>query len=439
MTHEFRLPMLGADLDVATLVEWHVQPGGRVHRGDVVAVVETEKGAIDIEIFEDAVFEELLVQPGTKINVGTVLARLGGAPAKSGSIGGAPGAEPAPPPVAPAAPAMTGPDGRMRISPVARRFAAQAGLDLATVQGTGPDGAISLEDVERAIHALTQAARSVPSAAPAPAAERAPTTTTTAAAPPPTSATVSPATTPPATPGAPAAAPAVPSAAPQERLPAQPAREVISAAMSRAKREIPHYYLWLTMDCTAASDWLAAYNARVAVTERLLFPALVLRAIAITAMERQGFNGYFRDGRFEAAEDVHLGVAIARHGGGLVAPALLDAGSRPLPALMQEFRDLVTRARAGRLRSRELSAATITVTSLGDIGVDGVLPIIYPPQVAIVGVGQIALRPWVVDGRVVPRSTVTLSLGADHRVTDGRAGAQFLADIQAALQAPEQL
>lgn len=238
---------------------------------------------------------------------------------------------------------------------------------------------------------------------------------------------------------APTAVSAPASAAPQERLPAQPAREVISAAMSRAKREIPHYYLWLTMDCSAASDWLTAYNARVAVTERLLFPALVLRAIAITAMERQGFNGYFRDGRFAAAEDVHLGVAIARHGGGLVAPALLDAGAKPLPALMQEFRDLVSRARAGRLRSRELSAATLTVTSLGDIGVDGVLPIIYPPQVAIVGVGQIALRPWVVDGRVVPRPTVTLSLGADHRVTDGRAGAQFLADIQAALQAPEQL
>jgi pyruvate dehydrogenase E2 component (dihydrolipoamide acetyltransferase) len=136
---------------------------------------------------------------------------------------------------------------------------------------------------------------------------------------------------------------------------------------------------------------------------------------------------------------VHLGVAIARHGGGLVAPALLDAGARPLPVLMQEFRDLVSRARAGRLRSRELAAATLTVTSLGDIGVDGVLPVIYPPQVAIVGVGQLAQRPWVVDGRVVPRATVTLALAADHRVTDGRTGAQFLADIQAALQAPEQL
>ncbi len=90
MSHEFRLPMLGADLDVGTLVEWHVQPGGQVHRGDIVAVVETEKGAIDVEIFEDAVFEELLVQPGTKINVGTVLARLRGAPATSGAIGGAP-------------------------------------------------------------------------------------------------------------------------------------------------------------------------------------------------------------------------------------------------------------------------------------------------------------------------------------------------------------
>ncbi len=407
MSHEFRLPMLGADLDVGTLVEWHVQPGGEVHRGDIVAVVETEKGAIDIEIFEDAVFEELLVQPGTKITVGTVLAKLRGAPAKPGAISGAPGAAPPPPPPspAPAKPAAPGSRSRIRISPVARRYAAQAGLDLGTVQGTGPDGAISLEDVE---HAIAAAAAAKPAAA----------------------------TLPPQAAAAPAGAE---SAAPRERLPVQPAREVIAAAMSRAKREIPHYYLWLTMDCTTASEWLAAYNARVAVEERLLFPALVLRAIAIAAMERPGFNGYYREGRYEALEDVHLGVAIARHGGGLVAPALLDAGAKPLPRLMQEFRDLVSRARAGRLRSRELAAATLTVTSLGDIGVDGVLPIIYPPQVAIVGVGQIALRPWVVEGRVVPRSTVTLSLGADHRVSDGRAGAQFLADIQAALQAPEQL
>jgi pyruvate dehydrogenase E2 component (dihydrolipoamide acetyltransferase) len=412
MSHEFRLPMLGADLDVGTLVEWHVQPGGQVHRGDIVAVVETEKGAIDIEIFEDAVFEKLLVQPGAKITVGTVLAKLRGSPAKPGAISGAPGAAPPPPASAPATPAAPGSRSRIRISPVARRFAAQAGLDLATVKGTGPDGAISLEDVE---HAIVAAAAGQPAAA---------------AATPATAAAVAPAAAVPA---------AAESAAPRERLPAQPAREVIAAAMSRAKREIPHYYLWLTMDCSAAADWLAACNARVPVTERMLFPALVLRAVAIAATERPGFNGYYRDGRYDALEDVHLGVAIARHGGGLVAPALLDAGAKALPQLMQEFRDLVSRARAGRLRSRELAAATLTVTSLGDIGVDGVLPIIYPPQVAIVGVGQLAQRPWVVDGRVVPRSTLTIALGADHRVSDGRAGAQFLADIQAALQAPEQL
>lgn len=404
MSHEFRLPMLGADLDVGTLVEWHVAPGGQVHRGDIVAVVETEKGAIDIEIFEDAVFEELLVQPGTRIAVGTVLATLRGAPARPGAISGAPGA--APPPPAPARSAALGDRSRIRVSPVARRYAVQAGLDLGTVQGTGPDGAISLADVEHAIAAAAKPAVSPSSPAAAVAA------TMSAGA---------------------------ESAAPRERLPVQPAREVIAAAMSRAKREIPHYYLWLTMDCTAAADWLAARNAHVPVEERVLFPALVLRAIAIAAMERPGFNGYYREGCYEALEDVHLGVAIARHGGGLVAPALLDAGAKPLPRLMQEFRDLVSRARAGRLRSRELAAATLTVTSLGDIGVDGVLPIIYPPQVAIVGVGQVAQRPWVADGRVVPRSTLTLSLGADHRVSDGRAGAQFLADVQAALQAPEQL
>jgi pyruvate dehydrogenase E2 component (dihydrolipoamide acetyltransferase) len=161
--------------------------------------------------------------------------------------------------------------------------------------------------------------------------------------------------------------------------------------------------------------------------------------VAQSAAARPGFNGYYDAGGFVPSTAVHLGVAIARRGGGLVAPALLDAADKPLATLMGEFRDLVGRARSAHLRTRELAAATLTVTSLGDIGVDGVLPIIYPPQVAIVGVGQLAERPWAVDGQVVARPTITLSLGADHRVSDGRAGAQFLASIRDLLATPEQL
>jgi pyruvate dehydrogenase E2 component (dihydrolipoamide acetyltransferase) len=216
-------------------------------------------------------------------------------------------------------------------------------------------------------------------------------------------------------------------------------REAIAAAMSRSKREIPHYYLATTADVTATTDWLAAHNASVGVTERLLFAALLVKAIALACRELPGFSGFHRDGRYEESPAVHVGVAVALRGGGLVAPAIMDTTDKPLALLMEEFRALVTRARAGRLRASELAAPTIILTSLGEASVDTVFPIIQPPQVAIVGAGAVVARPWVVEGQVMPRQVLTLSLGADHRVTDGRLGAQFLARIVAKLADPGSL
>jgi len=177
----------------------------------------------------------------------------------------------------------------------------------------------------------------------------------------------------------------------------------------------------------------------VVVTERLLFAALLVKAIALTCRHTPGFSGFHRDGRYEESAAVHVGVAVALRGGGLVAPAIMDTADKPLAVLMEEFRALVSRARAGRLRASELAAPTIILTSLGEGTVDAVFPIIQPPQVAIVGAGAVAMRPWVVDGAVVPRQVLTLSLGADHRVTDGRLGAQFLARLAARLVDPGSL
>jgi pyruvate dehydrogenase E2 component (dihydrolipoamide acetyltransferase) len=216
-------------------------------------------------------------------------------------------------------------------------------------------------------------------------------------------------------------------------------RAAIAGAMSRSKREIPHYYLATTVDVTPASDWLAAHNAAVPVNERLLFAVLLVRAVALACRDHAGFSGFYRDGRFEQSPVVHVGVAVALRGGGLVAPAIMDATGRPLAALMNDFRDLVARARAGRLRASELAAPTVILTSLGEAYVETVLPIIQPPQVAIVGAGAVVERPWVIDGKVVPRRVLTLSLGADHRVTDGRLGAHFLARVAALLAEPGQL
>jgi pyruvate dehydrogenase E2 component (dihydrolipoamide acetyltransferase) len=389
---EFVMPILGADMIAGTLVAWRKQPGDRVARGDVIAEVETEKGLIDVEAFVSGVLERIVVQPGATVPTGTVLALIR-------EDGPAPAA-PAPPvaaaarPVTPAPPAPGAVEpargARARISPLARKVAAQLGIDPTTIRGTGAGGVVTREDVERAAAARTAAA--------------------------------------------PAAA-----AAARPRVDVARMRQTIAAAMARAKREIPHYYLAHPIDLHRALAWLGEENARRPVPDRLLYGVLLIKAVALALREVPELNGVWRGDRAEPSAAVHVGVAISIRGGGLVAPALHDADRRPLGELMRAFRDLVQRARGGGLRSSELSDPTITVTSLGEQGVETVHGIVYPPQVAIVGFGRVAPRPWVVEGAVVPRPLVTATLSADHRVSDGHRGGLFLAAVERLLQAPERL
>ncbi len=214
-------------------------------------------------------------------------------------------------------------------------------------------------------------------------------------------------------------------------------RAAIASAMSRSKREIPHYYLSLRADVTELMAWLEKHNASVPAEQRLILPALLVKAIAAACAETEGFSGFYRDGSYQRGEAIHVGVAVALRGGGLVAPAIMDTDRKSLAELMEDFRGIVTRARAGRLRASELAAPTIILTSLGDADVEAVFPIIQPPQVAIIGAGAVLERPWVVDGELAVRKVLTLSLAADHRVTDGRRGAQFLGRIVERLSVPE--
>jgi pyruvate dehydrogenase E2 component (dihydrolipoamide acetyltransferase) len=209
--------------------------------------------------------------------------------------------------------------------------------------------------------------------------------------------------------------------------------------MARAKREIPHYYLAHPIDLHRALTWLSEENARRPVTDRLLYGVLLVKAVALALREVPELNSVWRGERVEPSAAVNVGVAISLRGGGLVAPALRDTDRRSVGDLMQAFRDLVQRARTGGLRSSELSEPTITVTSLGEQGVETVFGIVYPPQVAIVGFGKVIERPCVVDGAVVPRPLVTATLSADHRVSDGHRGGLFLSAIERLLQAPERL
>lgn len=415
---EFTMPALGADMDEGRLDEWRIAPGDTVTRGQIVAVVETTKAAVEIECWHDGVVDRLLVPVGETVAVGAPLAILlepgekpGAAPPAPSAGGPAsappatqPAAEPSstetPPPLAatPAAPVGH----RLWVSPVARRTAAALGVDLKTVTGTGPQGAITLHDVE---HAAATVHHETPKPAPPP----------------------------------PPAGQAAKSPAEKARERGAAMRASIAAAMSRSKREIPHYYLADEINLDTAQSWLTEQNAGRPITERLLMAVLQLKAVALATNKFAEFNGFWRDDHFEAANGCHVGVAISLRGGGLVAPAIHDVGEKPLGELMEDLTDLVARARAGSLRSSEMSDPTITVTNLGEKGVDSVFGVIYPQQVAIVGFGRPAQRVVVVDGGIRVATTVHASLAADHRASDGARGALFLTEINRLLQQPAEL
>ena len=415
MISEFRMPSLGADMQFGTIVDWRVKPGDTVKRGDVVALVETEKGVVEVEIFESGVIESLVVQPGQKVPVGATLATLSGDGKKI---------EPQPkgieifhheareehegkrtgtgPPVGTTAEAreeialvrtataITAEESaRLRVSPLARKRAQQLGVDLSTIAGTGVDGSITIADVERSAES---------GRAPIPA--------------------------------------VVPAA---KGLDVAAMRRVIAAAMARSKREIPHYYLCSTIDMRRSLDWLAEENAKRPVTKRMLYSVLLIRAVALALRTAPELNGFWIDDAFKPADGTHIGMAISLRQGGLINPAIHDVDKKNLDELMENMLDLVNRARTGHLRSSELSDGTITVTNLGEQGVETVFGVIYPPQVALVGFGKITERPFAANGMVGVRPMIDATLAADHRVSDGHRGGRFLLAIDRLLQEPEKL
>jgi pyruvate dehydrogenase E2 component (dihydrolipoamide acetyltransferase) len=209
--------------------------------------------------------------------------------------------------------------------------------------------------------------------------------------------------------------------------------------MAKSKREIPHYYLHQPIDLEPALRWLEDRNLERPLPERVLPAILLLRASVLALQDVPELNGFWRDDRFEPAERIHLGLGISLRQGGLIAPAILDAQEKDLTGLMAAVRDLVARTRTLQLRSSEMSEATVTVTALGDQGVESVYGVIYPPQVALVGFGRIVERPWARDGMLAVRRVVQATLAADHRASDGHTGGLFLAALDRHLQHPEEL
>ncbi|MFE0349653.1 2-oxo acid dehydrogenase subunit E2 [Streptomyces griseoluteus] len=502
----FTMPSLGADMEEGLLQEWLVSPGDRVHKGDVVAVVETDKAAIEVECFESGTVGRLLVAPGARVPVGTPLAMIEGEAASGGPAGargkpvtteaGEPVGETRPRPTAARAKADREPSGRrarpqprrkaapepersrrpaqaeppkqparqrvqglpepsaaatsvIGTGPLVRHLAEHRGVDLRTLHGTGSGGRITRADVDRAASALTPRVRATPYARHLArdlgidlaavrgtgdgGAVRAADVHTAMRA------------------GAGAERPdqgprggvrRAPTAVaadsrPEDRTDAM--RRAVADLMSRSKREIPHYYLSTTVDLTAAEDWLRRINRGRPPADRLVPAALFLKAAALAAREVPTLNGYWRNDGYAPASEINLGVAVSLRQGGLLAPVIHRADTLPSDALMARLKDLVQRARRGRLRGSETTGATLTVTNLGDQGVDAVFGVIHPPQVALVGFGAVVERPWAVHGMLGVRPVLTATLAADHRATDGAVGARYLTAVDHLLQRPEEL
>jgi pyruvate dehydrogenase E2 component (dihydrolipoamide acetyltransferase) len=371
---EFRMPSLGADMTEGKLVLWNVKPGDTVKRGDIVAVVGTDKADIEVEVFETGIIEKLLAQPGETLPVGAPIALI----RAEGET------------AAPSIPPEVTPVERIHASPMARKMAQELGLDLSTIQGTGPHGAIERRDIEEAAKARTM----------------------------------------PPQPPPPSPAPAeVPSGM----------RRAIAAAMARSNREIPHYYLSTQIDMSRGLAWLQEFNRQRSLAHRVLPAALLLKAVARALVEVPELNGFWIDDQLKVSDAIHIGVATSLRQGGLMIPAIHSTDQKPLEELMDALKDVITRVRSGRLRSSDITDSTITVTNLGDLGVETVYGVIYPPQVALVGFGKIGERPWASQGLLGVRPVLTATLAADHRATDGHTGARFLGALAHLLETPQDL
>lgn len=369
------------------LREWRVKPGDKVKRGDIIAEVETQKGIIEIEVFDEGTIHELLIKVDEKVPVGTLMAYIQSVDevvSVRKKIIEAEKGEPAEvkPVVAAEAPALPVFHG-IRASPLAKKIAAEKGIDLSAIRGSGPEGAIVREDVEKAVTAQ-EANKSVTE---------------------------------------------------KPSFAAESLRMAVAAAMSKSNREIPHYYLETKIDMSHALAWLSEVNKQRSVKERLLPVVLLIKAVARALKDVPDLNAWWENG-LRRKTDIHIGFVVSLRTGGIIVPAIHNADKQSLDELMKSISDLIPRARALRLRSSELADSTITITSLGEGGVEVVYGIIYPPQVALVGFGNIQEEPWAENGMLGVRPVLTATLSADHRATDGGSGSRFLSSLKNYLQNP---
>jgi len=379
---EFLMPSLGADMESAVLMQWKVKVGDRVTKGQVIAEIETSKGVIEIEVFQDGIIEKILVEPETECSVGTPLAIIRSdeenIPVLSATAAQAQTEETPLEKAKPDRSKDTTQPQRVKASPAARKKARELGLDLADLAKTS-DGEIHLSQIESAAETEFK----TPSA---------------------------------------------------DKM-----RQAIASAMSLANAEIPHYYLSASINMSPALSWLEEINKNFTIKARILPAAMIIRAVVLALKEVPELNGYWQEGHHQVCKEIHPGIAIAIRKKGVITPALLGAKDMNLSRTMQALDDLIMRTRAGKLRGAELTQQSITITNLGDLGVENVYGVIYPPQVALIGLGKIIDTPWAQENKVTVQKVMKATLAGDHRATDGRTGALFLDKFNRILQNPKEL
>jgi pyruvate dehydrogenase E2 component (dihydrolipoamide acetyltransferase) len=458
MSIQVQLPALSPTMKEGKILKWLKKEGDSVSSGEAIAECETDKSNLEIEAFDDGTLLKILVPEGETVAVGAPIAIIGAkgekveipaaAPAKApaappepkpqapapSTAAKPPAPSPAPPPAPRPAPApraqaalpeqppqrpsgpgqvvqlrraeeprqdLSGGDGRLRASPLARRMARDEGLDLAGVQGSGPSGRIVKRDVEAA---MVQGVQPAPVARPSPA-------------------------------GVPAAPVPVFGRREPEVLPMSGMRKVIAQRLSEAKPGIPHFYLSIEVDMEEAvkvREQAKAAEVKVSIND------LIVKAAALALRQQPKVNVSFQGDRFLQLHTADVGIAVAIEDG-LITPVIRDADQKSLGTIAAEARDLAERARRRALKPEEYSGGSITVSNLGMYGVDAFIAVINPPQASIVAVGAVADRVVARNGKVEVRKMMSVTFSGDHRIVDGALGAQYLQELKALLERPARL
>ena len=407
------MPQMGYDMQEGTVVRWLASEGDEVKAGEAVAEIETDKAVVEFESTESGVLRRILAPEGAVVPVGKAIAIIGTAdeelpepaesapeseaeaePAQSASI-------PLPPPPAQADEAPA-PAQEVRASPVARRLAEEKGIDLSQITGTGPGDRITRDDV-----------LAFEAAAPERREGAAPEATPSAGAP-----------------------PAPSEAGPAEVVPLSRMRHQIARVTVRSKQQTPHFYVSTDIDMTRAMELRGQVNAglehegvRVSVND------LIIKACVAALKRYPKFNAFFSEDGLQMNESINVGIAIAEEEG-LIVPAIMDCAGKSLQEIAVASKDLIDRSKGGTLHPQEYTGGTFSISNLGMFDVSSFVAIIHPPQSAVLAVGTVAKRPVVLDDQIAIAQIMTATLSADHRVTDGAEGAQFLGAVKSALENP---